>query len=78
MGSWLLGSFGHWDPIEPDFPAPTLWHLIYVFISFGYWNQSVNGIILGLAQNDPIKQRGVYCIQTRSSCNACSASCVPQ
>ena len=33
---------------------------MYVSSSFGYWDHSVTGIILGLAQSDPIKRRLLY------------------
>jgi hypothetical protein len=38
----------------------TFWYLIYVPSSFGYWNHSVKGIILSLAQSYPIKGRLLY------------------
>jgi hypothetical protein len=62
MGSWLMGSFGYWDQIEPDFSVTkTLFgFLIYVSSSISCWDHSVNGIILSLAQSDHIKPRPLY------------------
>ncbi len=56
-----MGSFGYWDQIELGFQyQKTLLYLIYVSSAFGYWDHSVKGIILGLAQSDPIKRRLLY------------------
>jgi hypothetical protein len=48
-----MGLFGFWDQIKPDFPD-TPKNLFGVSGLFGYWDHSVNGVIFGLAQSDPI------------------------